>query len=592
MTENQVKRRLAAVLSADVVGYSRLMEKDELGTLNALRERRTRILEPQVKKHSGRVVKVMGDGVLVEFASAVHAVACAVELQKEMAAANANLPGDRCILLRVGINLGDLIIEGSDLYGDSVNIAARLQTLAEPGGIVISAKVHKEVERNLPLTYVDIGERSVKNISAPVHALSVRHGEEHEAGQRAASQFSPESVLSKPAVAVLPFVNLSGDPAQDYFADGVTEDLITALSAWRCFPVIAGNSTFAYKGKAVPVGKVGAELGVRYVLEGSVRRAGDRVRITAQLIEASTAHHLWGQNFDREIGDVFALQDEITRAIVGSIEPQLTRVEQQRALRKHPDSLDAWDLSLQALARIRRGTTRAFADANQLLERAVVLDRSSSYAQSLLALTRFQTALSGWAADPAGSLMSTYEAAREAVELDDCDWLGHALLGIATLWTRRAYDLAASEEEAAITLNPSAAMAYHFFGCVMVFDGQPEAALPRLHAVPKLDPRFELLPTTFADTGLAHFLVGDLEKAVQSCERAIGEQPGHVRAWQRKATALGIWGKIDEAKAAFTQVLKLQPSFSRSYLETTYPFRNPAHFGMLEEGLRRAGWSG
>jgi tetratricopeptide (TPR) repeat protein len=301
---------------------------------------------------------------------------------------------------------------------------------------------------------------------------------------------------------------------------------------------------------------------------------------------------LWAQAYDRQIGDVFALQDEITHAIIGAIEPQLTRSEQQRALRKAPENLDAWDLSLQALANIRKGTTKALAEADLLLSRAVAMDRSSSYAQSLLALTRFQGALVGWTSDPKGSLMSTYEAAYEAVELDDADWLAHALLGIATLWSYALYDKAMLEEETAITLNPSAAMAYHFFGCVLTFNDQPAAAIAKLQAVLQLDPRFQFLPSTLADLGLAHFLLDDGEAAVRFCERALGEQREYVRAWQRLAAALGRLGRLDDAKAALGQVMRLQPSFARSYVHATYPFRNPMHVQMFENGLKQAGWTG
>jgi TolB-like protein len=412
------------------------------------------------------------------------------------------------------------------------------------------------------------------------------------AAPTAAAPTAPHVVLQRPAVAILPFSNLSGDPEQEYFADGVTEDLITALAAWRWFPVIARNSTFVYKGRAVDVTQVGKDLGARYVLEGSVRRAGARVRITAQLIEASTAHHIWARNFDRDIGDIFDLQDEITRAIVLAIEPQLARAEEQRALRKTPENLDAWDLSLQALAKIRRGTPQALVEADALLGRAVVLDGASSYAQSLLALTRFHGALFGLWSDPARSLLSTYEAAKEAVELDGGDWLAHALLGIATLWSHGDYARATAEEEMAIQLNPSAAMAYHFHGCVLTFDAKPAEALMRLEAVLKLDPRFQLLPTTLADIGLAHFLLGDCEQAIRFCERAIGEQADHVRAWQRLAAALAASGRQQEAEAAFARVIELQPAFGRDYLAATYPFRDAAHTEMFEAGLRQAGWTG
>jgi adenylate cyclase len=594
MAEQRTQRRLAAVLAADVVGFTALMERDEAGTLARLKELRRSVLYPLLQVHHGRVVKLLGDGVLVEFASAVDAVTCAVEMQTQMRSQNGDLPEQRRILLRVGVNLGDVIVEGDDIYGDGVNVAARLQTIAEPEGITIAAKVHREVERKLPFNFVDDGEYSLKNLSAPVHVFRFVHpaaAHRSVGGAGARADVTSELVLQRPAVAVLPFQNMCDDPAQEYFADGMTEDLITALAAWRWFPVIARNSTFVYKGRSVDVTQVGKDLGVRYVLEGSVRREGGRVRVTAQLIEAATAHHLWAQNYDREIGDVFALQDEITRAIIGALEPQLQRAEQQRALRKAPESLDAWDLSLQALAKIRQNSVRSLAEAEGLLDRAVAMDRTSGYAQSLLALARFQGALSGWLDDPKHALVSTYEAAREAVELDDRDWLAHALLGIATLWSHGAYEEAMAQEETAIALNPSAAMAYHFYGCVLTFNDQPAQALTMLQAVLQLDPRFQLLPTTLADIGLAHFLLGDCETAVQFCKRAIGEQGDHGRAWQRLAAAFGCMGRLEEARSAFAQAMKLQPRFANAYVQATYPFRNQAHAELFVNGLKRAGWA-
>jgi adenylate cyclase len=596
MAEERTQRRLAAVMAADVVGYTLLMEADEAGTLARLKELRRTVLRPLLSVHRGRVVKFMGDGVLVEFASAVDAVACAVEMQLLVRSANAELAEERRIQLRIGVNLGDVIVEGDDLFGDGVNVAARLQAMAEPEGVLISAQVHREVERKLPFNFVDAGAHAVKNRSAPVNVYRFVHAgaPPSAGGARAAAPprlASSVDVLQRPAVAVLPFQNMCEDAAQEYFVDGMTEDLITALSAWRWFPVIARNSTFVYKGKPVDVTQVGRDLGVRYVLEGSVRREGDQVRITAQLIEAASAHHLWAQNYDRRIGDVFALQDEITRAIIGALEPQLSRAEQQRALRKAPENLDAWDLSLQALAKIRQGATRSLLEAESMLVRAVAMDRASSYAQSLLALTRFQGALFGWLDDPNHSLESTYEAAREAVELDDGDWLAHALLGIATLWCHGDYDEAIAQEQTAIALNPSAAMAYHFYGCVLTFNDQPEAALTQLQAVLQLDPRFQLLPTTLADIGLAHFLLGDCVSAVQFCKRAIGVQSDHVRAWQRLAAAFGCMGQLEDARAAFAQALRLQPHFAMPYVQATYPFRNQAHTELFVDGLRRAGWS-
>ena len=590
MREDRIKRRLAAILATDVANYSGLMERDEAGTLSILRDRRTNILAPLVAKHQGRVFKVMGDGALVEFGSAVSAVSCAVELQQMMEAANVGLPHEERIRLRIGVNLADLIVDAGDLYGDGINIAARLQAMAEPGSVYISAKVRREVERHLSLDFIDLGERAAKNLSAPIHVFRIGHGKAHTETPVPKSVPSA-TVLQRPAVAVLPFLNLSGDPSEDYFVDGVTEDLITALSAWRWFPVIARNSTFVYKGRAVDIAQIGKDLAARYVVQGSVRRQGDRVRIAAQLIEVKTAHQLWAQNYDRQIGDVFALQDEITRALIGAIEPELARAEQQRALRKPPENLDAWDFSLQALAEIRKGTNSALNRAETLLVQAAALDQTSSYAQSLLALTRFQGALLfGWLSQPSRSFLSTYEAAEAAVALDDGDWLAHALLGIAALWSHGNYQQATLAEQTAISLNPSAAMAYHFYGCVLTFNDQPAEALPNLQAVLKLDPRFQLLPTTLADIALAHFLLGDCEKAVEFCQRALSQERAHVRAWQRLAAVYGSMGRTEDAQAALAQMLKLQPDFGRPYLKATYPFRNPDHILMLENGLRQAGW--
>jgi adenylate cyclase len=578
-------RRLAAIVSADVVGYSLLMGRDDSATLAELKAHRRELIDPKIAEYGGRIVKTTGDGLLLEFSSVVDAVRCAVDVQRGIAERNAGVPPEKRIELRMGINVGDIIIDGDDIFGDGVNVAARLQELAQPGGIVVSNMVVNHTRNKVAQGFVALGERQLKNIDEAVAIYDVCLDD------TGPSTAPPEQVLVRPAVAILPFRNMSGDPAQEYFADGITEDLITALSAWRWFPVIARNSSFAFKTRAADITQIGKSLGARYVVEGSVQRAGDRVRIGAQLIDASSALHLWAQSYDRRLGDVFDLQDEITRAIVGAIEPQLTRAEQQRAMRKRPENLDSWDLSLRALAHIRRGTPRTLAAANELLTRAVTMSPTSSYAQSLLALTRFQGALVGWTEDPTGSFASTYDAAETAVALDDCDWLAHALLGIATLWNRRDYDKATAEEEMAIALNPSAAIAYHFFGCVLTFDGRAAEAIPKLQAVLQLDPRFQFLPVTLADIGLARLLTGDFEEAVRFCERSIAERQEHVRAWQRLAAALGHLGRIEAAQAALAKVFELQPDFGAAYVHATYPFRDLAHAAVFSEGLRKAGWT-
>jgi adenylate cyclase len=597
-----MERRLAAILAADVVGYTRLMEQDEADVFTRLRAHRKELFEPQIGAHRGRIFKLMGDGLLAEYVSVVDAVECAVVLQRKMAERETDIPEDRRIRIRIGVNLGDVIVDGDDRLGDGVNIASRLQQLADPGGVAVSATVHSHTRNKVALGFESLGEQHLKNLNETVTVFRVLF--DGPPGVEAASRndsitasgsgatLPPEAILRRPAVVILPFLNLSGDPAQDYFVDGMTEDLITALAQWRWFPVIARNSAFAYKGRAVDVTQVGRELNARYVLEGSLRLAGDRVRINAQLIDAGNGHHLWAQTYDRRLGDIFDLQDEITRAIVVAIEPQIAHAEQRRAARKRPDSLDAWDMSLQALAQIRQGSVSALVDAKRLLAQATELDATSSYAQSLLALAEFQGALAGWTRDPAGMFGETLSAAETAVALDEGDWLAHALLGIASLWVRRAYEKAILEEELALALNPSASIAYHFLACALTFDGQAAAAVPKLAAILELDPRFAFLPVTLADLGLAKLLTGEAEIALSFIERSLAEQPTNVRAWQRKTVALAHLGRIEQAEGALAQLFALQPSFSAAYVSATYPFRDPAHAAIFVDGLRKAGWEG
>jgi adenylate cyclase len=594
-----MERRLAAILSADVVGYTRLMERDEAEVFARLRAHRKDIFEPLIAAHRGRIFKLMGDGLLAEYSSIVDAVECAVVLQREMAERERATPEDKRIRVRIGVNLGDVIIDNDDRLGDCVNVAARLQQLADPGGIAVSANVLSHIRNKVDFGFESLGEQRLKNVSEAVTVFRVLF-DSPPAVERSRSATTtmasggeaaaPETILRRPAVVILPFLNLSGDPTQDYFVDGMTEDLITALAQWRWFPVIARNSAFAYKGRAVDLTQVGRELNARYALEGSLRLAGDRVRVNAQLIDASGGHHLWAHTYDRRLGDIFDLQDEITRAIVVAIEPEIAQAEQRRAARKRPESLDAWDMSLQALAKIRQGSASALAEAKRLLEQATALDPASSYAQSLMALAEFQSMLAGWTHDPARMLAETLAAAEMAVALDEGDWLAHALLGIATLWVRRAYDKAILEEELALALNPSASIAYHFLGCALTFDGQPAAAVPKLAAILDIDPRFAFLPVTLADLGLAKLLTGEHAAALGFLDRSLAEQATNVRAWQRKAVALAHLGRIAEAERALAQLLKLQPGFSAEYIAATYPFRDPAHAAIFADGLRKAGW--
>ncbi len=411
MPREPVQRRLAAILAADVAGYSRLMGEGEEGTRTRFNAHLRELIEPTIASRRGRIVKTTGDALLVEFASVVDAVQCAVEIQKGMAERNADQPDDRQIVFRIGVNLGDVIIEGDDIHGDGVNVAARLEALADPGGVVISDKVHSEIRNKLDLGFDDLGPQEVKNIAEPVHAFSLG------LGKAVNSMGEPETPTSlplpdRPSIAVLPFNNMSGDPEQEYFSDGITEDLTTALSRFDGLFVIARNSAFSYKGEAVDVKRVGQELGVRYVLEGSVRRAGDRVRINAQLVDAETDRHVWAERFDRQMDDVFELQDDIVASIAATVGPEITLAEIERARGKRPGTLDAWDHYLRAIAAYHRMTKDDVADAISLLEEAITVEPEFANAYALLGLCHTQIGVYGWIKP----VRQAYEKARRMAE--------------------------------------------------------------------------------------------------------------------------------------------------------------------------------
>lgn len=428
----------------------------------------------------------------------------------------------------------------------------------------------------------------------PVALVSADNG---YSGPRSGS--NADGLWARPAVAVFPFENHSGDPDQAYLADGITEDIITALSCWRRFPVIARNSTAFYKAKLGGAARAAQELGARYFLQGSMRRAADKFRISVQLVDSNSGTQLWAQRYDRDCGDFFAVQDEITTSIVQSIEPQLSRAELHRALRKHPDNLDSWDYTQRALARLYGAFSHLHefagadaAEARNLLQKAIELDPSSSYAHTLLALSYFHDALAGWTRNPPRVLAATLHAARRAVELDEDDWLAHALLGIGLLWVSRQYERAQHEVERAIALNPSAVIAHQFSGCVAVFAGRPREAQEHLETVLQLDPRYQSRSLILADLSLSRLLLGDLDGAVADAREAVRHEPGSVRAYHRLVAALGHRGPIAEAQDALRKLLQLQPDLSDAYLRSTYPFRLPQHMAIFAEGFQRAGWNG
>jgi TolB-like protein/DNA-binding winged helix-turn-helix (wHTH) protein/Tfp pilus assembly protein PilF len=441
------------------------------------------------------------------------------------------------------------------------------------------------------------GYRFIARLSKPAGKITAS---EHasKVGRAAGGGLDLDALWTQPAIAVFPFENLGDIADRAHFADGITQDITTALSCWRRFPVIARNSTSLSKDKHGDSVAAARELGVRYFLQGSVRRAGSRIRICAQLVDASSRTQIWARRYDRDLHNVFAVQDEITACIVQSIEPQLSRRELHRALRKHPQSLDSWDYTQRALSCLYGAMSHlhAFAgadaaEARDLLRKAIELDPASSYAHSLLALSHFHDALANWTKDPPRALTATLLAARRAVELDDDDWLSHALLGIAVLWTSRNYDRALEEVERAIALNPSAVIAYQFLGCVAVFAGRPMQAMPALETVLHLDPQYQSRSLVLADLSLSRLLLGDVDGAVNAATDAVHREPENVRAHHRLVAALGHTARVAEATAALRTLLLLQPDFSDAYLRATYPFRYAEHLALFNDGLRRAGWN-
>ncbi len=576
--EHKVERRLAAIFAADVAGYSRLMSQDEVGTLRTLTAHR-QIMDRLIAEHGGRIANTAGDSVLAEFPSAVDAVQCAVEVQEQIAAAQPPI----VVLFRIGLHVGDVMVHGGDLLGDGVNIAARLQALAEPGGICISAPAYEYVRKAVHLSFADLGPQTLKNVEEPVRVYALKTT---DTGPEAAR---PLPLPARPAIAVLPFTNMSGEPEQEYFADGLTEDVITALSYWRWFPVIARNSTFAYKGQAKSVTEIGHELGATYLVEGSVRRASARIRITVKLIATSTGHQVWAERYEREITDIFDLQDEITERIVASIEPELHRAEQTRIARKPPESLDAWDIALQALALQHRMHRRGHAEARSLLNRALAADPKSSFAWSRLALGLYHEAILGWAEDRDEALRASLEAAERAIDLDDRDWIGHGVLGMGQLWTQRDFDAALSSEERAVSLNPSAPLARHFLACILEFSGQPAEAIPHLQAIHRLDPHYEFASLAVADEALCELLLGNLDASLALAERAVRMLPANVRARQRLCATLMLLGRVSEGQETMAELLRMQPTLTGSYITATYPFRNSEDQDLFLGALIQAG---
>jgi len=585
MAEERAQRRLAAILAADVVGYSRLMEQDEGGTLARLKDRRGSILTPLIEQHQGRIVKVMGDGVLVEFASAVNAVDCAVELQKRMSAAAAGEPEERRILLRVGVNLGDVIVEGGDLYGDGVNVAARLQALAGPEEIWIAGSVYDQIEKKLSLEFEDLGPKQIKNITRPVRILKVHTG---IAAPLPSDPFSPPP--AKPTIAVLPFSNMSGDPEQEYFSDGITENIITGLSRFRDLFVIARYSAFTYKGKSAKVQDVCRELGVRYVLEGSVQRSVDRVRITAQLIDGATGLHLWAEQYDRKAEDIFAVQDEVTETIVGTLAAsyggRLRKAWKGRAGAAVPRYLMAIDYFQRGQESLGHFTKKDNERAKELFGKAAELDPNYGKPSAKLAISYMVDVMLGWSDDPT-SWANGLKFATEAIQRDDDEPWGHWALATYYLYYLAQHDRALSEYHKALELNPNDAEVLTDFAFTLSYAGRATEAIEWALKAMRLNPH---KPEWYVmQLGQIYYDARQYEKAIATLESL--RETDTILIQLYLAASHAALGHVDEAKQAIERALQLDPQATLrrwTSLERA-PYKDPKDLEHLSEGLRRAG---
>jgi adenylate cyclase len=573
MAQQKVQRRLVAILAADVVGYSRLMSADEEGTLAALKARRHDILQPMVTQHHGRVVKVMGDGVLVEFASAVSAVQCAIDLQHEMAAANHDLPDDRRIELRVGVNLGDVIVEGSDLYGDGVNIAARLEAMAEPGGIIISGTAYEYVRNKVKAIFDDMGAQILKNIAEPIRTYRV-------AWTEVAATTAPKPVTDRPSIAVLPFANMSDDPKQQYFGDGVVEDIITELSRFRSLFVIARNSSFAFRDQAIDIGEIARRLGVQFVVEGSIRRAGNRVRITAQLIDARSGAHLWAERYDRELEDIFVVQDEVVHTVVATVAGRVEAAGAELAKRRPPGSLVAYDCVLRGLEQLNLAGEEHNAAARRLFEKAIDLDPQYAVGYAYLALATYVQWQTSRAAE---ELDVALASARRALALDENDSRCHRILSI--IYThQRQYDRAEFHSDRGIVLNPNDAFAAVHRSSLLRHLGRAEEGVDWARRAMRLNPYH---PNWYWEV-LAKVLhsAGCYAEALNAYGR-IAERPSFYDAYV--AGCYAELGQMEDARKHSALALQVRPDFSVATWGKRLPYKNEADLQRFLNGLRKAG---
>ncbi len=584
---DEAQRKLAAIVSADVAGYSRLIGTDEARTLADLRALRRELIDPKVAEHGGRIVKTMGDGLLLEFSSVVRATQCVIEVQLGMAERNRNVPEERRIEFRIGVHLGDIAVEDDDIFGDGVNVAARLESLCEPGGIILSGTAYENNIGRIDATFTDAGSRQLKNISHPVQTWRWQPAPDRTAPD--AHIGAPLSLPDKPSIAVLPLDNMSDDPEQEYLADGIAEDVITALSRYGSLFVIARNSTFTYKGQAVDVTQVARDLGVRYVVEGSVRKSGERLRISAQLIDALTGHHIWAERFDRELADIFDLQDQITEQIVVAVEPEIASQERERAQRKPPESLEAWGLMQRGLSHFLRFNKDDRAEAVRLLEKATELDPRFAAAHAHLGWAHYSSLIAGFANDGTQAREAARRSAEQAVSLDPNEPLGHLVLGRLHVFSG-SIDMAIDEMRQVIAANPNFARGHYGLAWAYLYGaGEPDKALPHFDMALRLSPRDPNRWLTLMLKAAALRLLERHGEALSHCRQACQIPHTGFLPYMHLASILSEIGEAEDARAAIEKATEIEPRFSIGFLRANFQGLNERAISSLFDGLRSAG---
>ncbi|MHA1528895.1 MAG: adenylate/guanylate cyclase domain-containing protein [Alphaproteobacteria bacterium] len=575
-----MERRLAAILAADLVGYSRLMGADEEGTLARLQALKDSVLDPGVAEHRGRIVKTTGDGMLVEFASALDAVNCAIALQTALAGQASGVATDQRLDLRIGINVGDVIFERDDIYGDGVNIAARLEGIARPGGICISRTVYDHLGGRANLGFRHGGAHDLKNIARPIEIWR------WDAASTGSEQESAQAPPAKPSVAVLPFVNMSGDAEQEYFADGIAEDLITSLSKLSQLMVIARNSSFSYKGRSVKVQEIARDLGVRYLVEGSVRKAGNRVRITAQLIDCADGGHLWAERYDRDLTDIFEVQDEVTREIITSLSVKLAPGDAERLETVGTENVEAYELFLRGRDVLYRYTPEDNRQSRETLEASRDIDPDFAPAAAFLCYAHLLDYINQWVDDSGASLATSHRLAQEAVALDPAYPSARLALGHVLVWMRQ-HDQAIAEYEEAVALDPNFADAYMTMGWAQHFAGRPEEAVRLIRRGFLLDPNYA--PMRLHWLAQVEYQLGHFEEAADLLKRRLARQPHSDISNALLASAYGQLGDAEAAREAWAALQRINPEFSIEQRRRVLPYKNPADFELFVEGLEKAG---